>query len=154
MSDSHFDLIYGEIFGNSVIDDKAKKTKKVQKVAEVAKAKKEEDKEEGPVQVTEKNRRKIKMLRKAGTEEWYDTSLADWPENDFRIYCCNMGNEVNEDVLSGAFKKYASFAKVKVVRDKKTEKSKGYGFISLLDRQDYINAMREVNGKYVGNRPI
>jgi RNA recognition motif-containing protein len=61
---------------------------------------------------------------------------------------------VSEDILSNAFKKFTSFAKCKVVRDKKTEKSKGFGFVSLMDSEDYIKAMREMNGKYVGNRPI
>ena len=88
--------------------------------------------------MTTKNKRKLKVLRKAGTEEWQDDSLLEWPENDYRIYCCNLGNEVNEDILTNAFKKYASFAMCKVVHDKKTEKSKGFGFISLLDCNDYI----------------
>lgn len=83
-----------------------------------------------------------------------DNSLADWPENDFRIYCCNLGNEVSDDILSNAFKKFTSFQMCKVIKDKKTEKSKGYGFVSLLECQDYIKAMREMQGKYVGNRPI
>ena len=73
------------------------------------------------------------MLRKAGGEEWEDPTLGGWPENDFRIYACNLGNEVNEDILKNAFMKYPSFKMCKVVRDKKTEKGKGFGFISLLD---------------------
>ena len=94
------------------------------------------------------------MYRKAGNEEWVDETLADWPDNDYRIYCCNLGNEVTDDLLKLAFSKYTSFAKCKIVKNKKTEKSKGFGFVSLLDKQDYINAMRDMNGKYVGNRPI
>ena len=65
-----------------------------------------------------------------------------------------MGNEVTDDVLTNAFKKYPSFSKARVVRDKKTMKSKGFGFVSLLKVEDYIKAMREMQGKYVGNRPI
>ena len=42
----------------------------------------------------------------------------------------------------------------KVVRDKKTTKSKGFGFVSIREVTDYMKAMKEVNGKYVGNRPI
>ena len=80
--------------------------------------------------------------------------MLDWPENDFRIYCCNLGNECNETILGAAFKKYPSFSMCKVVRDKKTMKSKGFGFVSLLDVDDYARAMKEMNGKYVGNRPI
>ena len=83
--------------------------------------------------ISDKNKRKLKILRKAGNQEWLDNSLADWPENDFRIYCCNLGNEVSDDILSNAFKKFTSFQMCKVIKDKKTEKSKGYGFVSLLD---------------------
>ena len=65
-----------------------------------------------------------------------------------------MGNEVNDETLANAFKKYPSFCRAKVVRDKKTLKSKGFGFVSLTNVDDYIKAMREMQGKYVGNRPI
>ena len=65
-----------------------------------------------------------------------------------------MGNEVNDEVLSNAFRKYPSFFKANVIQDKKTLKSKGFGFVSLKNVDDYIKAMREMQGKYVGNRPI
>jgi RNA recognition motif-containing protein len=100
------------------------------------------------------NKRKKKTLRKAADQAWVDPSLEDWNENDFRIFCGNMGNEVSDEVLANAFKKYPSFSKARVVRDKKTLKSKGFGFVSLLNVDDYIRAMREMQGKYVGNRPI
>lgn len=99
-------------------------------------------------------KRQKKLVRKAGSEAWVDNTLEDWPENDFRIFCGNMGNEVNDDVLSNAFKKYPSFFRAKIIRDKKTLKSKGFGFVSLTSVDDYIRAMREMQGAYVGNRPI
>ncbi len=93
-------------------------------------------------------------MRKAGADTWVDETLDEWPDKDFRIFCGNMGNEVNDETLANAFKKYASFCRAKVVRDKKTLKSKGFGFVSLTNVDDYIKAMREMQGKYVGNRPI
>lgn len=39
------------------------------------------------------------------------------------------------------------------MRDKRTSKSKGFGFVSFLDGNDFAKAMREMNGKYIGNRP-
>ena len=90
------------------------------------------------------NKRKRKMIRKGGLQVWVDETLEEWAENDFRIFCGNMGNEVTDEVLANAFKKYASFSKAKVVRDKKTLKSKGFGFVSLLKVDDYIKAMREM----------
>ncbi|KAF9975215.1 hypothetical protein BGZ73_001197 [Actinomortierella ambigua] len=46
------------------------------------------------------------------------------------------------------------FDETKVIRDKRTGKSKGYGFLSFKDPDDFVKAMKEMNGKYVGNRPI
>lgn len=60
-----------------------------------------------------------------------------------------MGNDVTDEVLIRAFSKYASFVKAKVIRDKRTNKTKGYGFVSFKDPQDFIKAMREMNGKYI-----
>jgi len=74
--------------------------------------------------------------------------------DDFRLFCGDLGNEVNDTVLAKAFAKYTSFAKAKVIRNKRSQKSKGYGFVSFLDPFDCAAALREVNGKYVGNRPI
>uniref|UniRef100_H2ZRU8 RNA-binding protein 42 n=1 Tax=Latimeria chalumnae TaxID=7897 RepID=H2ZRU8_LATCH len=74
--------------------------------------------------------------------------------DDFRIFCGDLGNEVNDDILARAFSRYPSFLKAKVIRDKRTGKTKGYGFVSFKDPNDYVRAMREMNGKYVGSRPI
>ena len=68
-------------------------------------------------------------------------------EDDFRLFCGDLGNEVNDESLSRAFQKYPSFQKAKVVRDKKNGKTKGYGFVSFKDADDFIKAMREMNGQ-------
>lgn len=95
-----------------------------------------------------------KFIRAAGGQTWEDQSLAEWNPDDFRLFCGDLGNEVNDESLSRAFQKYPSFQKGKVIRDKKSGKTKGYGFVSFRDSADFIKAMREMNGKYVGNRPI
>ncbi|KAJ3414642.1 hypothetical protein HDV05_006283 [Chytridiales sp. JEL 0842] len=99
-------------------------------------------------------KKKKKLLRAAGGEVWEDPTLQEWDRDDFRIFCGDLGNEVNDDLLQKAFSKYPSLQKVKVVRDKKTLKSKGYGFVSFKDPNDFVKALKEMNGKYVGNRPI
>jgi RNA recognition motif-containing protein len=42
---------------------------------------------------------------------------------------------------------------LQVVRDKRSNKSKGFGFVSFLESGDYAKALREMEGKYIGNRP-
>ncbi|KAI1287991.1 RNA-binding protein 42 [Halotydeus destructor] len=106
---------------------------------------------EGPSGSKKKNK---KVIRTAGGQVWEDNNLAEWDSNDFRLFCGDLGNDVTDDVLTRAFNKYTSFQKCKVVRDRKTNKSKGYGFISFKDAVDFARAMREMNGKYVGSRPI
>ncbi|CAJ1061861.1 RNA-binding protein 42 [Xyrichtys novacula] len=107
-----------------------------------------EDKKKGKVEKVKK------CIRTAAGSSWEDPSLLEWESDDFRIFCGDLGNEVNDDILARAFSRYPSFLKAKVVRDKRTGKTKGYGFVSFKDPNDYVRAMREMNGKYVGSRPI
>lgn len=95
-----------------------------------------------------------KALRMAGGQVWEDQSLLEWDPDDFRLFVGDLGNDVTDEVLTRGFSKYPSFVKAKVVRDKRSNKSKGYGFVSFKDPQDYIRAMREMDGKYLGSRPI
>ncbi|CAI5960138.1 unnamed protein product, partial [Closterium sp. NIES-65] len=105
-------------------------------------------------QAAGQQKKKRPVPRTAAGQKWEDPTLTEWPENDHRLFCGDLGNEVNDDVLSKAFQKYASFNKAKVVRDKTTGKTKGYGFVSFGEVMDCAAALKEMNGKYVGNRPI
>ena len=67
--------------------------------------------------------------------------------DDFRIFCGDLGNEVTDEVLARAFGRYPTFLKAKVVRDKRTNKTKGYGFVSFKDPNDFVQAMRDMNGE-------
>lgn len=101
-----------------------------------------------------KIRKPKKFIRAAGGTTWEDPSLAEWDPEDFRVFCGDLGNDVTDEMLTATFEKYPSFVKAKVVRDKRTGKSKGYGFISFKDAQDYAKAIKDWDGKYLGCRPI
>lgn len=90
-----------------------------------------------------------KLLRTAGGSTWEDLTLTDWSEDDFRIFCGDLGNDVTDELLTRTFNKYPSFLKAKVIRDKRTNKTKGYGFISFKDPADFTKAMKEMNGEYI-----
>jgi len=47
-------------------------------------------------------------------EVWEDQSMEDWPDNDYRIFCGNLGNEVTDEMLALSFRKYPSFNRAKV----------------------------------------
>ena len=95
------------------------------------------------------------VKRSAAGKTWTDTTLADFPENDFRLFVGNLPKEINEAKLTEVFSsKYSSFVMARIVYDKTTNASKGYGFVSLLDGRECARAIREMDQSWLGNRPI
>jgi RNA recognition motif-containing protein len=88
------------------------------------------------------------------SKDWVDTTLIDWPENDYRAFIGNLSSEVTEDDLQKAFSKFSSIEKIKIVRDKGNMRSKGFGFISFLSQDEYLAAYQEMNGKHIKSQPI
>lgn len=94
-------------------------------------------------------------VRMAAGKKWVDESLDEWPDNDYRIFVGNLSNEVTDIMLFQHFQKYPSLARAKVVRhNNDPDKSKGYGFVSLLDPLECARAIREMDQTWVGSRPI
>ena len=97
---------------------------------------------------------KWKTYRKAAGKVWIDPTLQEWDENDYRICVMDLGNEISNEDLQLSFNKYPSFLKCKIIKDARSGKSKGYGFVSLGTAEDYKNAMKEMEGVFIGNRPV
>eukprot|EP00919_Chromeraceae_sp_WS-2016_P064397 GHVR01152417.1.p1 GENE.GHVR01152417.1~~GHVR01152417.1.p1 ORF type:complete len:230 (+),score=54.41 GHVR01152417.1:28-690(+) len=100
------------------------------------------------------NMKGVVHLRKAAGHIWNDKTLDDWPDDDFRVFVGDLGNEVTDDVLASAFRKFDSYQRSKVVRDKRTGKSRGYGFVSFREPEDMLKCLNTMQGVYIGNRPI
>ena len=84
------------------------------------------------------------------------TSRADAPRfgaDDHRIFVGDLGKEVSDDVLIRAFARYPGFLKAKVIKNSSNGAHKGYGFASFADLASMVKALREQDGKYIGNRP-
>lgn len=94
------------------------------------------------------------VIREGGGKVWEDPTLLEWDPTHFRLYCGNLGGEVNDESLLRAFSAYTSVVKARVIRDKKTTKSKGFGFVSFKEPDDMLNAWRDLNGKYIGSHPV
>ncbi len=65
------------------------------------------------------------------------------------MFCGDLGNEVSDEGLARAFSKYQSLLKARVVKDKRTGKSRGFGFVSFRNADDFLTAMREMNGNRI-----
>jgi len=110
--------------------------------------------EETGTEEDEKRKKLARVKRLAAGKVWYDNSLDEWPEGDFRIFVGDIGPDINDEILTNFFKEYPSFAKARVVMDKRMGVNKGYAFVSFLDPHDGMRALREKNGKYMGARPV
>jgi hypothetical protein len=94
------------------------------------------------------------VVRSGGGKTWQDSTLLEWDPAHPRIFVGNLAGEVTDDSLYKAFSSYASVQKARVVRDSRTTKSKGYGFVSFSNSDDYFSAAKEMQGKYIGSHPV
>ncbi|KAI9824877.1 MAG: hypothetical protein M1832_001482 [Thelocarpon impressellum] len=94
------------------------------------------------------------VVRTGGGQSWTDTSLLEWDPAHFRLFVGNLAGEVTDESLLKAFNKFPSVQKARVVRDKRSTKSKGYGFVSFSDGDEYFRAARDMQGKYIGSHPV
>ncbi|CAG8942637.1 unnamed protein product [Penicillium salamii] len=94
------------------------------------------------------------VVRSGGGQTWNDDTLLEWDPAHFRLFVGNLAGEVTDESLLKAFSRYTSVQKARVIREKRTQKSKGFGFISFSNGDDYFAAGREMQGKYIGSHPI
>jgi RNA recognition motif. (a.k.a. RRM, RBD, or RNP domain) len=100
------------------------------------------------------NLKKLTVVRESGGQVWDDQTLLEWDPAHFRIFVGDLAGEVTDETLFKAFAKYPTLVKARVIRDKKTSRSKGYGFVSFSSPDDFLKSWKEMNGKYIGSHPI
>ncbi|KAH6660590.1 hypothetical protein BKA67DRAFT_653760 [Truncatella angustata] len=98
--------------------------------------------------------KKKTVVREGGGKKWTDDSLLEWDPAHLRLFVGNLAGETTDESLAKAFSRWRSFQKARVVRDKVTSKSKGFGFVSFSDPDDFFQAAKEMNGKYIQSHPV
>ena len=68
------------------------------------------------------------------------------------IYVGNLSYGVDESQLKGIFEQYGEVSSVKIINDKFTGRSKGFGFVEMDDDDAARQAIEEMNGHSVDNR--
>ncbi|EHL02669.1 putative Uncharacterized RNA-binding protein C22E12.02 [Glarea lozoyensis 74030] len=101
-----------------------------------------------------KNPNSKTVVRSGGGITWSDSSLLEWDPAHFRLFVGNLAGEVTDESLYKAFSRWPSIQKARVIRDKRTTKSKGFGFVSFSDGDEFFSAAREMQGKYIGSHPV
>lgn len=70
------------------------------------------------------------------------------------IYIGNLSSDVTDDDLMQAFEAYGHVALAKVIRDRFTGESRGFGFIEMPAKAEAQAAMAEMDGKELKGKTI
>jgi len=70
------------------------------------------------------------------------------------IYVGNLPYSVVEEDLREIFEEYGEVATVKIISDKLTGRSKGFGFVEMDDDEEAKKAIEELNNAEISGRNI
>jgi len=70
------------------------------------------------------------------------------------IYVSNLGFNVQDEDLKEYFEEYGEVTSAKVIIDKFTNRSRGFGFVEMSDDTAAEKAIKELNGAVVEGRSI
>ena len=70
------------------------------------------------------------------------------------IYIGNLHYNVNEEELKEIFKEYGEVMSVTIITDKYSGRSKGFGFIEMLNDEEANKAIDTLNGTEIHGRKI
>jgi RNA recognition motif-containing protein len=70
------------------------------------------------------------------------------------IYCGNLAYATTDDGLKAAFAAYGEVTSARVVTDRMTGRSKGFGFVEMPNEEQAEAAIAALNGSEMNGRPI
>ena len=70
------------------------------------------------------------------------------------IYVGNLANEVSEEDLRQAFETHGQVESVKIIKDKLSGESRGFGFVEIPVKAEAESAITDLNGKELKGRAL
>jgi len=70
------------------------------------------------------------------------------------IYVGNLSYGMTEDELRQAFSAFGQVSSVKILMDRETGRSRGFGFVEMLNQSEGEAAVAQLNGKDLGGRAL
>jgi RNA recognition motif-containing protein len=71
-----------------------------------------------------------------------------------KIYVGNLSFDSNDADLKGLFSTYGEVESAKVIVDQFTNKSRGFGFIEMTNREEGLQAIQGLDSKELGGRSL
>lgn len=91
---------------------------------------------------------KVNWATSPGAQQKVDTS------KHHHVFVGDLSPEIDNKSLRDAFAPFGEISEAKVIRDLQTLKSKGYGFVSFVKKEDAERAIEGMNGQWLGRRTI
>ena len=70
------------------------------------------------------------------------------------IYVGNLSYQMSEDELRDAFGAFGEVSSVKILMDRETGRSRGFGFVEMPNSSEAEQAIAQLNGKDLGGRAL
>ncbi len=70
------------------------------------------------------------------------------------IYVGNLSFNVTEDSITEMFSEFGEIESVKIIMDRFTKRSKGFGFVDMPSNSEADQAIKALNGKFIDGRNI
>ena len=70
------------------------------------------------------------------------------------IFIAGLNYNISDSELSELFTAYGEVSSARVIKDRQTGRSKGYGFVEMTDDEAGKKAIEELNGQEVKGRAI
>jgi RNA recognition motif-containing protein len=70
------------------------------------------------------------------------------------IYVGNLAFSLTEDELRDAFAAHGDVSSAKIISDRDTGRSKGFGFVEMPNDSEANAAIEDLNGKELNGRPV
>jgi RNA recognition motif-containing protein len=72
-----------------------------------------------------------------------------------KLFVKNIADDVNEMLLESIFRQYGDVVRTKIVYDRITWESKGFGFVEFSKKEEAVKAIEGLNGReLVGKKLI
>jgi RNA recognition motif-containing protein len=70
------------------------------------------------------------------------------------IYVGNLSYSLSEEELRDAFAAHGDVSSVKILSDRETGRSRGFGFVEMPNQSEGEAAIEQLNGKDLGGRAL
>ncbi|KAJ3042816.1 Protein phosphatase PP2A regulatory subunit B [Rhizophlyctis rosea] len=75
-------------------------------------------------------------------------------DHGVNLYVKNLDDAIDDEKLRQEFSVHGTITSAKVMKDEKTETSKGFGFVCFSSPEEATNAVTEMNGRMLGSKNI